>query len=175
MRAGALTRARSAACGALALAAAACTNAPVAGFHNDFSADPKTFELLGAPLVYAPTATGFSINVALRAGDPRDLRARVRDQANRDWTDVGLATSPASDVAQWSVSGLAPGRAYELEIRVHAAKPSDDGPHRLLYTGRALTAPVAGTPFSFALITDSHIPPRSPLPACGPAPVRPPG
>jgi len=60
--------------------------------------------------------------------------------------------------------GLAPGRSYEVEIRVNAAQPADDGPHRLLYTGRALTAPAAGTPFSFALITDSHIPPREPLP-----------
>ena len=78
--------------------------------------------------------------------------------------DVGLAASPASDVAHWAVGGLAPGHSYEVEIRVNAAQPADDGPHRLLYTGRALTAPVAGTPFSFALITDSHIPPRSPLP-----------
>ena len=154
----------SIASGAFALAAAACTNGPVAGFHNDVSADPATFKLLGAPLIYAPTASGFAINVALRAGDPRELRARVRDQADPDWTDVGRATSPASDIAQWSVSGLAPGRSYEVEIRVHAAQPFDDGPHRLLYTGRALTAPAAGTPFSFALISDSHIPPREPLP-----------
>jgi 3',5'-cyclic AMP phosphodiesterase CpdA len=155
---------RFVACGGLALVTAACTEAPVAGFRPGVSVDPSGFELVGAPLVFAPTANGFSINVALRFGDPLDLRARVRDLAYPDWTEVGRPTSPAPDVAQWSVGRLAPGRSYELEIRVAAAKPADDGPHRLLYAGRALTAPVAGTPFSFALITDSHIPPRSPLP-----------
>jgi 3',5'-cyclic AMP phosphodiesterase CpdA len=155
---------RFVACGGLALVTAACTEAPVAGFRPGVSVDPSGFELVGAPLVFAPTANGFSINVALRFGDPLDLRARVRDLAYPNWTEVGRPASPAPDVAQWSVGRLAPGRSYEFEIRVAATKPADDGPHRLLYAGRALTAPVAGTPFSFALITDSHIPPRSPLP-----------
>ena len=155
--------ARLAACVWLALVAAACAEQPAAGFRV-VSPEAMGFELVGAPLVFAPTANGFGINVALRAGDPRELRARVRDLAYPDWTNVDGPTSPASDLAQWRVGGLAPGRAYEFEIRVVAVRPADDGPHRLLYSGRAVTTPVAGTPFSFALITDSHIAPEDPLP-----------
>ena len=59
----------------------------------------------------------------------------------------------------------APGRGYEFEVRVAAARPSDDGPHRLLYGGRALTAPHRGD----AVFVRAHHrfthPARDPLPA----------
>jgi hypothetical protein len=166
MRGAAVARTWAVVCGAGVFAAAGCTSPPIAGFRGGASPDPGSFELVGAPLLYAPTASGFAINVVLRRGDPRSLRARVRDEALPDaWMDFGPPASPAADIAQWSIDGLAAGRRHEFEIRVAAATPADDGPHRVLHTGSAATAPDPGTSFSFAIITDPHIPPREPLPA----------
>ena len=43
-------------------------------------ASTASFELLGAPLVFAPTSRGFGVSVVLRAGDPTALQMRVRDE-----------------------------------------------------------------------------------------------
>jgi hypothetical protein len=121
------------------------------------------FELLGAPLVFAPTSQGFGVSVVLRAGDPTTLQMRVRDEDLSSWTPLGPPLSPASDIAQWTVDGLAPGRRYIYEVwaPVDAGEPADGG---LLYSGSAATAPPPGSPFTFALIADSHIEPRDPVP-----------
>ena len=125
------------------------------------------FQLLGAPLVFAPTAQGFGLSVVLRSGDPTALALRVRDEELSAWSVQPPPLSPAVDIAQWSVDGLAPGRRYiyELVAPSDAGDAGDAGPHALpLYTGSAATAPAPGTPFSFALITDTHIEPRDPVP-----------
>lgn len=116
-------------------------------------------QLLGAPLIVAPTGHGFGLNVVLHSGDPSTLRARVRDDANPDGRDLGPPSSRAADLAEWSVDGLLPGQRYAYEIGVGDA----DHPAPL-YTGSAMTARPGGMPFSFAVITDSHIPPRDPVP-----------
>ncbi|HVV48322.1 MAG TPA: metallophosphoesterase, partial [Polyangia bacterium] len=117
-------------------------------------------ELLGAPLLFAPTAHGFGISVALRAGDPTRLAARVRDPAEAAWTALPPPRSPAPDLAQWTVDGLAPGRRYLYQVFA----PGDGGAGAPLYAGSAATAPGPGASFSFALITDPHIEPRDPVP-----------
>jgi hypothetical protein len=94
------------------------------------------------------------------------LRARVRDESATAWSDLGAATArPADDVAQWSITGLAAGRRYAYEICAPAEgseiASACDVP---LYAGSAATAPPPGTPFSFAVVADSHIEPRDPLP-----------
>ena len=132
------------------------------------------FELLGAPLVFAPTARGFGLSVVLRSGDPSVLALRVRDEELSAWSALGPPLSPAVDIAQWTVDGLAPGRRYVYEVSAPGAAvdggsaglPGPVAPSQplLLYTGSAATAPVPGTPFSFALITDTHIEPRDPVP-----------
>src|SRR4051812_42639918 len=75
-----------------------------------------TFELLGAPLVFAPTSRGFGLSVVLRSGDPRLLHLRVRDQELSAWTVQPPPLSPAVDLAQWTVDGLVPGRRYVYEV-----------------------------------------------------------
>jgi hypothetical protein len=129
------------------------------------------FELLGAPLVFAPTPRGFGLSVVLRSGDPTALALRVRDEELSAWSVLGPPLSPAGDIAQWTVDGLVPGRRYVYEVSVQGAAGDGGAPAPLappqpllLYTGSAATAPVPGTPFSFALITDSHIDPRDPVP-----------
>ena len=143
----------------------------------------RAFEFLGAPLVFAPTPRGFGLSVVLRAGDPTSLRLRVRDEELSAWSLQGPPVSPAVDIAQWTVDGLVPGRRYVYELSAPsdaaaAADSADAGdagqggsPDALgsslpvvLYTGSAATAPAPGTPFTFALITDSHIEPRDPVP-----------
>jgi Calcineurin-like phosphoesterase len=126
------------------------------------------FELLGAPLVFAPTPRGFGLSVVLRSGDPTSLALRVRDEELSAWSVPGPPLSPAVDIAQWTVDGLAPGRRYVYEVSAPGAAgqspAGQSGSSGTLYTGSAVTAPAPGTPFSFALITDTHIEPRDPVP-----------
>ena len=118
------------------------------------------YQLLGAPLVFAPTAAGFGLSVVLRAGDPTALRAEVRDPQQSTWTPLPPPLSPAPDIAQWTVTGLSPGRRYLYQVSV----AGDGGPADVLYAGSAATAAAPGTPFSFAIIADPHIEPRDPVP-----------
>ena len=119
------------------------------------------FSLLGAPMVSAPTPRGFTLDTVLRAGDPARLRARVRAQGEVAWIEEGPAAVVAPDLARWSVSGLAAGRRYEYEIQAASDGASEP---RTLYAGSAVTARPAGTPFTFAMIADTHIEPRDPIP-----------
>src|SRR3954465_3376766 len=121
--------------------------------------DGAGFELVGAPLLFAPTPDGFGINVALRAGDPAALRARVRDGDASPWIDLGQPASPAPDLAQWRATGLEPGRSYSYEISA-----TGDGAFATLYAGRAVTARPPGTTFTFAALADAHIEPPAQLP-----------
>jgi hypothetical protein len=133
------------------------------------------FALLGAPLVFAPTPRGFGLSVVLRSGDPTALALRVRDEELSSWEVLGPPLSPAADLARWTVDGLAPGRRYVYEVSAPGAAGGDAGVAAgdggvagplavALYTGSAVTAPAPGTPFTFALIADSHIEPRDPVP-----------
>ena len=117
------------------------------------------FVLVGAPLIFAPTPHGFGVNAVLRTGEPAQLRARVRPESGTAWTELGVPASPAVDIAQWSIDGLSPGRRYVFELRAGDAVSATP-----LYTGDAMTAREPGTPFTFALFTDTHIPPRETLP-----------
>jgi len=129
----------------------------------DGSSEASVLELLGAPLIFAPTAQGFGISAVLRTGAPAALRARVRDESTVDWTELGAPSSPAADSAQWTVEGLEPGRRYDYEI--HMTGVAAGGQEQLLYLGSAVTAREPGSAFTFALLTDSHIPPRNPIQA----------
>ncbi|HMF41613.1 MAG TPA: metallophosphoesterase [Polyangia bacterium] len=156
-----------------------CTPAPLApnrpidagaievGTPDDAGSDAATaFELVGAPLIFAPTASGFGLSVVLRSGDPSLLRARVRDEAATAWNDIGAPATPAADVAQWSVAGLSPGRRYAFEIfcAPGASAETNLSCAQPLYGGSAATARAPGAAFTFAVMADSHIEPRDPLP-----------
>jgi hypothetical protein len=118
-------------------------------------------ELLGAPLVFAPTPSGFGVSVVLRTGDPTTLALELRADDTGPWSLADPPLSPAPDIAQWQLRGLLPGHRYSYQVFA----PGDGGGSTApLYVGSATTAPPPGTPFTFAAIADSHIEPRDPVP-----------
>jgi hypothetical protein len=132
------------------------------GLGGDRGRAALPFVLLGAPLVSAPHAHGFTLDVVLRAGDPSGLRARFRVEGVVAWTDAAPPTSPAPDIARWSIEGLAPGQRYDYEI--HAAEDDAENRDQPLYVGSAVTARAPGSAFTFAILADTHIEPRDPVP-----------
>jgi hypothetical protein len=108
--------------------------------------------LLGAPLTFAPTAQGFGLNAVLASGDPSVLFARVRPFGTATWSASTPATVWETDIAQWQFEGLVPGLRYEYEILAAAPEGA-----RTLYVGSAVTQRPVGQPFTFALLSDSHI------------------
>jgi hypothetical protein len=149
---------------------AASDAAADAGSEEDAAPDGATgdaavdagLEMLGAPLVFAPTPTGFGLSVVLRTGDPTTLALLFQADDLSAWTDAGPPLSPAPDIAQWTVGGLASGHRYTY--RIVAPRGGDGIGQTPLYLGSAATAPPPGTPFTFAAIADSHIEPRDPVP-----------
>lgn len=109
--------------------------------------------LCGAPMVLRPTEQGFAISALLAGGEPSGLVARVRPVGGAGWGSLLQPDAPASDLAQWNLEGLSPGRRYEYQILA----PAEGGDWRLLYTGSAVTQRRPGDAFTFALISDSHI------------------
>jgi hypothetical protein len=115
------------------------------------------FKLLGAPLPFNPTMHGFGLNVVLADGDPSILRAHARVAGTTIWGNLAMPEVRGSDIAQWILEGLSPGRRYEYEI-LAASEPNGDAP---LYSGAVVTQRQAGESFTFALIADSHIGPHA--------------
>jgi hypothetical protein len=124
-----------------------------------FGGMPGGFTLVGAPLVFNPTSNGFGVNVVLASGDSGRVRVEARPTDTSAWFTGGTVEYPTGDVVEWTFDGLLPGRTYEY--RVLAGDGLED---RVLATGRATTRRPPGDPFTFALITDSHIPPRDDVP-----------
>lgn len=115
--------------------------------------------LVGAPLIFAPTASSFGVNAVTRDGiDPAALALQVLRAPDGGWETLDPPDHPAADVAQWSVSGLPAGARVPYRL-LRAEDPAHP-----LYSGSAATAPPPGTPFTFALFTDTHLDPRDPLP-----------
>jgi 3',5'-cyclic AMP phosphodiesterase CpdA len=112
-----------------------------------------TAAIMGAPLLFAPTPSSFGISVVLTGGDPKTLAARVRAAGELGFGPLAQAEVMASDLAEWTISGLKAGTRYEYEI-VEVAPPSGQA---VLYQGSAVTARPEGEPFTFALLSDSHI------------------
>ena len=121
------------------------------------SGDAAAMELLGAPLVFAPTAAGFGVSAVVRTGNPAALDLEIQTVPGADWTTSPAPVIPAADVAQWNVTGLAAGRRVPYRLLRH-------GSSRPLYVGSAQTARPPGQPFTFALIADTHLEPRDPVP-----------
>jgi hypothetical protein len=109
--------------------------------------------LVGAPLLFNPTASSFGIN-AVVFGDVAGVRARVRPAGAADWGPPLEPELRAADALEWTVSNLAPSTLYEYEVFEEAAE------RRTLFTGSVTTARPPGESFKFAVVTDTHIPPR---------------
>ncbi len=131
--------------------------------------------LHGAPLVFSPTADSFGVNVVVGTGSPDHLRLAIRPQGSDSWRRLGKKPRhPAQDVAEWTAEGLEAGTRYEYAVFLSSA--SDPGAsdqeggagnvleHNIVYQGSAVTQRKPGESFEFALITDSHISPRSVAP-----------
>lgn len=108
--------------------------------------------LLGAPVVFAPTTHGFGINAVLAQGSPSALRAQVRPRGQPTWGSALAPVTRAQDLAEWTIDGLSPGAGYEY--RLSAQGP---GVETQLFQGAVTTQRPAGQPFTFALVTDTHI------------------
>ena len=117
--------------------------------------DAASLQLLGAPVIIAPTAHSFGVSVVLRSGDPRALDLQVRPAGTSEWLTAPAPLVPADDLAQWTVTGLPPGARHAYRVRSGGA---------VLYQGSAVTTRPPGTSFTFALITDTHLDPRDPVP-----------
>jgi 3',5'-cyclic AMP phosphodiesterase CpdA len=125
--------------------------------------------LLAAPLVFAPTRDRFEVNAVAADGDPETLRLFVRQTIDKGWTEVDSVRYPASDIAEWSVTDLSPGTAYQyaivtgkealkaLEEADSSGVADDSAADPVLYSGTAVTRRESGASFSVALITDPHI------------------
>jgi 3',5'-cyclic AMP phosphodiesterase CpdA len=112
--------------------------------------------LCGAPLPFDPTGDGFGLNAVVSSGDPTLLNARVRPAGTKAWGGALAPTVRAADTAAWRIGGLAPGTRYEYEIQ------SPENPaHPPLYGGSVVTQRQPGQPFTFALISDTHIGPAA--------------
>jgi hypothetical protein len=105
--------------------------------------------LCGAPLAFAPTATGFQLSVALASGAPSDLAARARPVGTQAWGAPVIAEVKAVDTAHFTFTGLAAATRYEYEVLDPDGTP--------LAAGSTITQRPAGQSFTFALITDTHI------------------
>ncbi|MBN2574571.1 MAG: metallophosphoesterase [Deltaproteobacteria bacterium] len=109
-------------------------------------------ELVGAPLVFNPTARGFGLNAVVATREPSSLRARIRPAGAPLWGESVAPTVRGTDIAEWHFDGLAPRARYEYEILLPGADAGS-----AVYAGSAVTQRPTGAPFTFALITDSHI------------------
>lgn len=108
--------------------------------------------LMGAPLVFAPTAKTFSVSAILENGDPADLRAYVRKAGDTEWGSAMKPLVRADDLAEWEFGGLTRNTRYDYRVVLRV-----DGDEEELYQGKALTKRPEGEAFSFAMISDSHI------------------
>ena len=113
-----------------------------------------TVVLWAPPLVSSPTTSGFDVNVAVGAGDPNSLGLQWRREGSRRWRRAPAADRPALDVAEWHVRGLRAGSRYQYQITETTGDQTTT-----LYSGGAVTERLPGDPFTFSLITDSHISP----------------
>jgi 3',5'-cyclic AMP phosphodiesterase CpdA len=134
-----------------------------AGVGASGGVGPENVTLVGAPLVFNPTATGFSLSIVAASGNTESIRATVRQVTSGAWRNEGTAEFPTDDAIEWTFDGLAPDTTYEY--RVLADFIGNAGDEILLASGRVTTQRSPGQPFTFALITDTHIPPRSYVPA----------
>jgi hypothetical protein len=131
-----------------------------AGIGASGGVAPPEMTLVGAPLVFAPTATSFRVSVVAANGNAEPIRAAVRPASGGDWSSDATRAYPTPDAVEFTFMGLTPATAYEY--RVVATLSEDDDLE--LATGRVTTQRPPGQDYSFALITDTHIPPRSYVP-----------
>lgn len=116
---------------------------------------PPVVGLLGAPMVVLPTKASFDINAVYVGDSPAKLQLSVKEIGTVNWGEPLTPQLKADDVAQWHVPDLKPGTTHEYRVLDASLEPM-----ATLYQGTATTQRLAGDSFDFALIADTHIPPR---------------
>ncbi len=118
--------------------------------------------LIGAPLVFTPTASSFGVSAVVGRGDPGDLALWRRARGTERWMGPWAPANRAPDVAEWRLRGLEAGTEYDYILAAASSAGADGEPREsdVLYSGRAVTQRASGEAFSFVLITDTHIDPR---------------
>ncbi|MBN2714834.1 MAG: hypothetical protein JXX14_03200, partial [Deltaproteobacteria bacterium] len=85
--------------------------------------------MIGAPMLFAPTATGFGVTVALETGDPRTLSLQIRREGAVQWgtkrAPVVPAECPDRKSARWVLTGLSPATVYEYRVFGNPANELD--------------------------------------------------
>jgi hypothetical protein len=114
------------------------------------------YTLYGAPLVFAPTQTGFGLSVVLASGDPSLLSVRIRQAGTDAWGDFLSPEVRAPDLAEWHLGDLQARTSYEYEILGSISARGADVALSL-FRGSVTTTRSEGDSFSFALLTDTHI------------------
>jgi Calcineurin-like phosphoesterase len=109
-------------------------------------------ELFGTPLTFAPTESGFGLNVILGKGEPASLRARARVAGEQEFGETLAPSVRSADVAEWRWQGLNAGTRYEYQVT-----SGEDEALVVMFEGEVVTRRAVGTPFSFAMMADSHI------------------
>ncbi len=105
--------------------------------------------LIGAPLLYAPTSGGATINVVAENGRER-LELAVRKNESDEWSYVDNPVLVGDDAIEWKVHGLEQGTVYEYLL-------TSDNPAYEIFSGELVTAAKAGVSFTFDVLTDTHI------------------
>lgn len=115
-------------------------------------------KLLGAPLLFRPTASGFGVNAVLEVGEPARLSLQVRPVGADSWGALRSAVVRASDLAEWTIAGLDEGQRYEYRLVEGGSEVSDAGGDLIsVFEGSTATQKPRGQPYTFALLSDSHI------------------
>ena len=153
------------------LALAGCTEGSLAGPGGALNADgglPRSaycdaligsggaqdgaLQLQGAPLAFAPTTHGFGLSVVVQSGSPAMLGLRTRAAGAPSWGEAMAPLVRATDLAEWSVEGLAAGVRTDYQI-IGCSTAGET----VLHGGHVVTQRPAGQSFTFGLISDTHI------------------
>ena len=110
-------------------------------------ASPEPGLLAVHPLVGRPAADSATLNV-VAAEQPVELELRLRPPGDVELTTT-LAAKAALDVP---LTHLEPGTEYHYELTARAASQSET------FTGRFVTRRAPGSTFTFALVSDPHLP-----------------
>lgn len=126
------------------------------GGDGQTSTPEPLVELLGPPMVFAPTATSFSVNAVVANGNADRLTAIVQEDGSSERQGNAGVGYPTADTIEWTCGGLEPGKRYQYQI----ISRRSDGGQTVLFTGSATTQRPAGEAFTFSLLTDTHISPH---------------
>jgi predicted phosphodiesterase len=115
--------------------------------------DDNRVKLAGAPMIFATTDTGFSINAVTTEGKPSNLAVEIRRATDARWTSAVRGTRKGEDLAEWRIQDLEAGTAYRYRVIDRSPGRARD----ILHEGTITTRRSPGETFAFCLIADSHI------------------